>query len=411
MPIDSAKSSPDQIMSLNENSIESRSATLESEQALWQLAQELEHTNKDLLAVNQLHAELFDCTSVNQVAETLTNALVRDFSAYFSRVWLIRPGDLCPQCALSESCSNKERCLHLVASAGHYTHIDGDHRRVPLGMFKIGLIAQGRGKTICNDVVNDERVHNREWAAEHNLQSFAGFPFVRNGETIGVMAMFSQKEFSRHLMATIELLAQLGTSAISIVEKAESLRQSKDYANNIFHSMVNSLIVTTPDGTIISVNEATCQLLGYTEDELVGKPSQMIFEEEEEEGEEALVQAILSQGPLPCKMGMLRTLISAGQVRDLEGWYVAKDGSRIPVNFSGSVMLGSDGKIQGIVCVVQDNTKQKKLQCELAHAQKLESVGQLAAGIAHEINTPIQYVGDNTRFLEEAFGDMSGALD
>ncbi|MCA9247335.1 MAG: response regulator [Planctomycetales bacterium] len=46
------------------------------------------------------------------------------------------------------------------------------------------------------------------------------------------------------------------------------------------------------------------------------------------------------------------------------------------------------------------------LRSRLAHAQKMESVGQLAAGIAHEINTPIQYVGDNTRFLDDAFKDL-----
>jgi PAS domain S-box-containing protein len=46
------------------------------------------------------------------------------------------------------------------------------------------------------------------------------------------------------------------------------------------------------------------------------------------------------------------------------------------------------------------------LELQLLHAQKLESVGQLAAGIAHEINTPTQFVGDNTRFLQDAFGDL-----
>ncbi|RCS46290.1 hybrid sensor histidine kinase/response regulator [Bremerella cremea] len=54
--------------------------------------------------------------------------------------------------------------------------------------------------------------------------------------------------------------------------------------------------------------------------------------------------------------------------------------------------------------------KMINLQMELAQSQKLESVGQLAAGIAHEINTPTQYVSDNTRFLKDAFQDINKVL-
>ncbi|HEX7622184.1 MAG TPA: cache domain-containing protein, partial [Anaeromyxobacteraceae bacterium] len=53
---------------------------------------------------------------------------------------------------------------------------------------------------------------------------------------------------------------------------------------------------------------------------------------------------------------------------------------------------------------------ERQMQAELQQAQKLEAVGRLASGIAHEINTPIQYIGDNTRFLEEAFGAMCELL-
>lgn len=61
------------------------------------------------------------------------------------------------------------------------------------------------------------------------------------------------------------------------------------------------------------------------------------------------------------------------------------------------------GKPTGILIMGADTTERKILESQLAQAQKLESIGQLAAGIAHEINTPIQYVGDNIRFMKDAF--------
>ncbi len=58
-----------------------------------------------------------------------------------------------------------------------------------------------------------------------------------------------------------------------------------------------------------------------------------------------------------------------------------------------------------------DLARRKALESQLAHAQKMESVGQLAAGVAHELNTPIQFVGDNIQFLKSSFADIETLLD
>lgn len=91
--------------------------------------------------------------------------------------------------------------------------------------------------------------------------------------------------------------------------------------------------------------------------------------------------------------------------------WVARDGSHLPLLLSAACQRDSEGDVLAILCVALDLREQRKLELDLRHAQKLESLGQLAAGIAHEINTPMQFVGDNLHFIREAFETLGGIID
>lgn len=76
-----------------------------------------------------------------------------------------------------------------------------------------------------------------------------------------------------------------------------------------------------------------------------------------------------------------------------------------------SLKRGANGEPTGFVTISRDVTERKRLELDVRQAHRLEAVGQLAAGIAHEINTPIQYLGDNLRFLSDCFKERQAALE
>lgn len=93
-----------------------------------------------------------------------------------------------------------------------------------------------------------------------------------------------------------------------------------------------------------------------------------------------------------------------GQVR-----WVAERGGCVIDEETGAVRMR--GIISDITERVEADAERARMQAQIDQAQKLESIGRLAAGIAHEINTPTQYIGDNTRFLRDGFRDLLGVLE
>lgn len=123
----------------------------------------------------------------------------------------------------------------------------------------------------------------------------------------------------------------------------------KHYVDSIIANMMNSLVVVDPAGVIKTANQATLDLLGYGDGELVGRSADAIFPE-----------------ALPDQGRWVDGLVNAAPAVNRETRYRSKDGREIPVLFSASAMRNEQGQVQGIVCVAQDLTERKRAEETLA---------------------------------------------
>ncbi len=189
--------------------------------------------------VNRLQEDLLLTESLEEKLKKVTDTAVDLMELDFCRIWVVRPGDLCDRGCIHATatddrhvCRHREKCLHLVVSSGRYTHVDGGHRRVPIGSYKIGRIASGdEAKFLTNDVTVDPRVHNHEWAKGLGLVSFAGYKLQDlDGNPIGVLAMFAKHCVTEESDAFLVSLAETTSRVILDEQAAEELRETKRQA-------------------------------------------------------------------------------------------------------------------------------------------------------------------------------------
>ena len=143
------------------------------------------------------------------------------------------------------------------------------------------------------------------------------------------------------------------------------------------------MLVDPESMLILDVNDTAADLLGEPASQLVGRPRRT-------------VDLVLEEAPEQQTTG----LYSRGEARDVPALLCRADGSTVPVSWHLLRIAGEDRRY--CAEVLFDSTVRKGMQRRRAVAHRLESIGSLAAGVAHEINTPVQYVGDSVRFLEEA---------
>ncbi len=178
--------------------------------------------------------------------------------------------------------------------------------------------------------------------------------------------------------------------------RTAELEASSEQIRLLLEAVPHGVYGITRDGSCSFCNPACLEMLGYdSAAELLGKDLHELVHHTRPDGR-----------PYPrSECPQVRTLQAGVGVNFDTDVYWRKDGTSFPVEV-WCHPFGEGGKVEGAVVTFIDISERKRLELELRHSQKLEAVGRLAAGIAHEINTPIQFVGDNTRFLQDSFRDV-----
>ncbi|MBD1878258.1 PAS domain S-box protein [Coleofasciculus sp. FACHB-T130] len=190
-------------------------------------------------------------------------AVVKHLDAAFARIWMLNV---------------EENVLELQASAGIYTHLNGNHRRVKVGQFKIGLIAQERKPHLTNSVLDDPRVSDKDWAKREGMVAFAGYPLMLQGQMVGVIAMFTRHTLSESIFKALEFAADEIAIGIKRKQAEEALQRSLKDLSDVKFALDQAAIVAITDrrGMINYVNDKFCEISKYSPKELIGQDHRIL---------------------------------------------------------------------------------------------------------------------------------------
>lgn len=222
----------------------------------------------------------------------------------------------------------------------------------------------------------------------------------------------------------------------SDMQGREFLLLGREQVAGIIENMADGVVVLSPEATIWYVNKALCAMTGWSTQELDGAPFGKIIAEDE-----------------IALFAMLQHLITKGPIVDYETCLLNKDGEKIPISFNGSALKDGEGRMLGLAGIAKDNREVKRLilkledanvnlekkvmqrtaelekafndlkgkELQLIQSEKMASIGQLAAGVAHEINNPIGFINSNLNSLERymesfvglarAYSDISNQME
>jgi len=305
------------------------------------LATEALHERSRLAALTaDVGLALTQTSDLREMLRKCAQAVVTHLNAVFARIWTLHAED---------------DVLELEASAGLYTHIDGPHSRVPVGQFKIGLIAQEKLPHLTNDVLHDPRVGNQEWARREGMVAFAGYPLLVEDRLVGVIALFARHTLNESVLDAIKAVAD--GIAVGIERKRAETERDRLLARLQMQidRMPLGYLLTDANDRIIDWNSTAERIFGYRKEEVLGLGPPY--------------EKILPQSAWTAAREVVARLRTGDMSAHAINENRTREGRTIVCEWFNTPLLDRDGRFLGAISLAQDITERRSLEEQVRQAR------------------------------------------
>jgi PAS domain S-box-containing protein len=239
----------------------------------------------------------------------------------------------------------------------------------------VRYVIRTRGNMILDDASKPNSFSADSYLLDNKSKSIFCLPLIKQQQLIGVLLLenaLTSHAFTPARIAVLELLAAQAAISIENTRLYSDLQERETKVRRLVDSSIIGILIGNPDGSVLDANQAFLRIVGYDQADIAaGRLRRAELTPPEWHDRDARAVAEMR---------------ATGSVQPFEKEYFRKDGSRVPVLIGGATL---DERGDAVVIFAVDLTERKRAEAELAHANRVATMGQLTASIAHEVNQPI----------------------
>ena len=294
---------------------------------------------------------------------------------------------------------NAEEWIWELDAAGLYTYASPVVEKI-LGYRPDELV----GKKYCYDLIHPD---DRQDAMRKGMEAFVGkephVEFVhrnihKNGDTVWISTnavpildragnVIGHRGAVTNITERRKAEESLRESEKKFRELYNELKRAEEIHHSLLHTSADAIVIYDLEGIAQYINPSFTKIFGWTLEEVRGKRIPFLPDSERE-----------------TTMAGIREIIEKGKaISDFETRRFTKDGRVIDVNISGSRFDNHEGRPAGMLVLLRDTSERKRLENQLRHAQKMEAIGTLASGIAHNFRNILTVIQMNSHIIQSQY--------